>query len=126
MKLTQEKYSEAKKIIGSIKDGSRIKQLGMYLLENPGKNYTSHLVREMNIDRDALSRAIYSLRTKGLGIKSEPKSVHPYYQLTMTSQDNTPSIQNPSQSGVDTSCGLSFVKKANPYKPNVLLPQWRA
>ncbi|EJS0370566.1 hypothetical protein NXE13_001866 [Vibrio alginolyticus] len=125
MKLTKEKYEQAQRIIESINGNGRSKAVGRYLLEHPGKNPTYQISSNLGVKSQLICKAVYYLRGKGVGIKSEPRSLHPYYELTMDEKDNLPDKKT-SRRGASTFEGFRFVKKAHPFKPNVLLPQWRA
>ncbi|MBO0137388.1 hypothetical protein J0673_13860 [Vibrio sp. Vb2736] len=125
MALTKEKYIEAQRIIDSINGSGRSKMVGRYLLEHPGKNPTYQISSDLGVKSQLICKAVYYLRGKGVGIKSEPRSLHPYYELTMDEKDNLPDKKT-STRGASSCEGFRFVKKAHPFKPNVLLPQWGA
>ncbi|HHX8652173.1 TPA: hypothetical protein ACVO4R_001301 [Vibrio diabolicus] len=125
MALTKEQYEEAQRIIDSIGRSRRSKVIGLYLIEHPGRNPTAQISRDLGIKSQLICKAVYYLRDKGMGIKSEPRSLHPYYELTMNAKDNILD-KNPSTTRSSNNEGLRFVKKANPFKPNILLPQWGA
>ncbi len=125
VKLTKEKYEEAQRIIDSINGSGRSKVVGRYLLENPGRNSTYQISSDLGVKSQLICKAVYYLRGKGVGIKSEPRSLHPYYELTMDEKDNLPG-KKPHTRGASNCEGFRFVKKAHPFKPNVLLPQWGA
>ena len=124
MELTKEQYIEAQRIIESIQGSGRSKAVGKYLLENPGRNPTYQISSDLGVKPQLICKAIYYLRGKGLKIKSEPRSPRPYYELTMDEKDNVPDKKT-SKRGSSNYEGFRFVKKAHPFKPNVLLPQWR-
>ncbi|HHX8716636.1 hypothetical protein [Vibrio alginolyticus] len=125
MALTKAQYIEAQRIIDSINGSGRSKVVGRYLLEHPGKNPTYQISSDLGVKSQLICKAVYYLRGKGVGIKSEPRSLHPYYELTMDEKDNLPN-KKASMRGASTCEGFRFVKKAHPFKPNVLLPQWGA
>lgn len=125
MALTKEQYEKAQLIIESINGSGRSKAVGRYLLEHPGRNPTYQICSDLGVKSQLICKAVYYLRGKGVGIKSEPRSLHPYYELTMDEKDNLPG-KKPHTKGASNCEGFRFVKKAHPFKPNVLLPQWGA
>ncbi|MCR9778390.1 hypothetical protein NB609_20450 [Vibrio parahaemolyticus] len=125
MALTKEQYIEAQRIVGSIQGNGRSKAVGRYLLEHPGRNSTYQISSDLGVKPQLICKAVYYLRGKGLKIKSEPRSIYPYYELTMDEKDKVPNKKTSVRG--DSNCeGFRFVKKAHPFKPNVLLPHWRA
>ncbi|MCA2455800.1 MULTISPECIES: hypothetical protein [Vibrio] len=125
MALTKEQYEQAQRIIESINGSGRSKVVGKYLLEHPGRNPTYQISSDLGVKTQLICKAVYYLRGKGVGIKSEPRSPYPYYELTMDEKDNLPEKKKSARSASNCE-GFRFVKKAHPFKPNVLLPQWGA